>query len=333
MHGDMQPAAMTGNRGNPGETPGNLCGRVVAVIVSRDRPEELRATIMAVQSQICTTKLAMLVVDSSEDSSVTEEFQDVAGITVLRSEINLGGAGGFALGIIGALARGASWIWLMDDDGRPASHDVLQGLLNGLRARQLDAIAPAVLDPGETSRFAFPYPVNGRYLFNRADVAPDAFIPNFAHLFNGLLVNAATFFSVGLPDLRLFLRGDEVDFLFRLRRAKQRFGTLAAVAFTHPSSKNELYPIFGGRLHVVYPGDPWRRAIQYRNRGYNFVRHRQYKLLAVDAVRYPYFFLIERKFDVLGLKEWAKSMWCGMTGRIHGSEPGQLATTPARDLA
>ncbi|KAN90292.1 UDP-galactofuranosyl transferase GlfT1, partial [Mycobacterium tuberculosis variant bovis Bz 31150] len=37
--------------------------------------------------------------------------------TYLGSRRNLGGAGGFALGMLHALAQGADWVWLADDDG------------------------------------------------------------------------------------------------------------------------------------------------------------------------------------------------------------------------
>ena len=45
--------------------------------------------------------------------------QPVPTTTYLGSRCNLGGAGGFALGMLHALAMGADWVWLADDDGRP----------------------------------------------------------------------------------------------------------------------------------------------------------------------------------------------------------------------
>lgn len=40
------------------------------------------------------------------------------------------------------------------------------------------------------------------------------------HLFNGLLIRAQAIFRIGLPDLRLFIRGDEIDFLHLGRAAR-----------------------------------------------------------------------------------------------------------------
>ncbi len=293
---------------------------VVAVIVSRDRPRELQSTVAAVRSQIAPVRLSLLIIDSSSDRSVCDEFRDVDGITILYSERNLGGAGGFACGIINALGMGAQWVWLMDDDGRPNTETALQILLEAVHRRKLDALAPVVLDPENLSRFAFPYPINNRYVIERDQVDSETLIPSFAHLFNGLLISAQAIFVVGLPDLRLFLRGDEVDYLFRMRRSKLKFGTLASASFTHPSSKAELHPVFNGRLHVVYPLDQWKRRLQYRNRGYNFWHHRQFQLLAVDAIRYPYFFTVHRRFDFRGLLEWFGCTWDGIRGRVGGPQ-------------
>ncbi len=298
--------------------------KVVAVIVSRDRPDELAKTASAILAQKANVDLSLLIIDSSTVPPVVPELSQAENVTILHSRVNLGGAGGFALGILNAVAAGASWLWLMDDDGRPLDNGALRGLIEIAEGRSLDAVAPVVIDAGDNARFAFPYLVNGHYLFERERLASDCVLPGIAHLFNGLLIRAPAIFKVGLPDLRMFIRGDEIDFLYRMRRAGLRFGTTPSVAFAHPSSNHELFPVFNGRLHVVYPRAAWKRRNQYRNRGYNFLRNKEFILIAVDLVRYPYFFLVLRRGDVSGLMEWFGCMWRGMLGRV--------AVDPAIDL-
>jgi rhamnopyranosyl-N-acetylglucosaminyl-diphospho-decaprenol beta-1,3/1,4-galactofuranosyltransferase len=294
-----------------------LAEKVVAVIVSRDRKADLAETVRAVRSQAGDTRLEVIIVDSSADDGVTAGLDDLPGTSVLRSQVNLGGAGGFALGLLSALAAGAHWIWLMDDDGRPMDDGVLGVLLAEAAARGLEAVAPVVLDPENTERFAFPYPIKSRAVFKRDELAADAFIPGMAHLFNGLLLHGSALFKIGLPDLRLFIRGDEIDFLHRMRRAGLKFGTTARACFSHPSSNSELFPVFGGRLHVVYPQASWKRRNQYRNRAYNFTRHHMLFFMAVDFIRYPYFFLFRRGLDFSGLAEWLSCTWEGLRGHVH----------------
>ena len=65
------------------------------------------------------------VVDNGPDEPAREVVEE-CGIpsTWLPSWRNLGGAGGFALGMLHALALGADWVWLGDDDGRAADETV-----------------------------------------------------------------------------------------------------------------------------------------------------------------------------------------------------------------
>lgn len=86
-----------------------------------------------------------------------------------------------------------------------------------------------------------------------------------------------------------------------------------------PSSNDELHPIFGGRLHVVYPQPLWKRRIQYRNRGYNHLRHKMFLIIAVDLIRYPYFFIVKRRFDFTGLVDWFQCTWAGLLGRVEAA--------------
>ena len=291
--------------------------KIIAVIVSRDRPDDLRRTVEAVRCQAGGWDLTLLIVDSSEDPSTAEALAEAHGTVLLRSAVNLGGAGGYALGMLHALAGGAHWIWLMDDDGRPLHADALTQLLGEAERRQLDAVAPVVMDTQNQSRFAFPYPRHRRYAFTPGELGGETFISGVAHLFNGLLLRAPSLFKTGLPDMRLFIRGDEIDFLHRMRRAGLAFGTTIAARFCHPSSNGELFPVFGGRLQVVYPAPRWKRRNQYRNRAYNYRMHGQFLILAVDCLRYPYFFLVERAFDLAGLREWLGCTWEGLRGDVY----------------
>lgn len=306
--------------------------KIATVIVARDRPDELERTVSAICAQEAAAELSLIIVDSSLKCSAMTRFGGQPGIQVIESQVNLGGAGGFALGILAAIAAGADWLWLMDDDGRPLDDTVLESLLAVAHARKLDAVAPMVLDADNLERFAFPYPIRNRYVFNRGELGADAFIAGTAHLFNGLLIRAQAIFRIGLPDLRLFIRGDEIDFLHRMRRAKLAFGTTALARFAHPSSNKELFPVFGGRLHVVYPEPRWKRRNQYRNRAYNFLTHGMLLILAVDFLRYPYFFLLKRGWDWRGLREWLACTWEGVRGDVH-VEPMIDLSPRERDLS
>ena len=131
---------------------------VIAVVVTHRRPDELAKSLDALSTQ---TRLPdhLIVVDNdgSADNRVREL---VAGqpipTTYLPSRRNLGGAGGFALGMLHALAQGADWVWLADDDGRPKDSAVLSILLACAHKHGLAEVSPMVCNLDDPDRLAFP---------------------------------------------------------------------------------------------------------------------------------------------------------------------------------
>ena len=108
---------------------------VFAVVVTHRRPDELAKSLDVLSTQ---TRLPdhLIVVDNDflGDGAGSSRVRDLVAAqpistTYLGSSRNLGGAGGFALGMLHALAQGADWVWLADDDGRPQDSRVLATLL------------------------------------------------------------------------------------------------------------------------------------------------------------------------------------------------------------
>ncbi|OMH37137.1 glycosyl transferase [Tersicoccus sp. Bi-70] len=289
--------------------------RIAAAVVTLDRPDDLRLLLEGFARQ--TTALASVVLVDSGSSPVRElaEAADVP-VTYLRSEVNLGGAGGFALAILAALASGAEWIWIMDDDAHPEDAGTLAALVDAAAERDLEVVLPLVVTPDDPDRLSFHFRVDGHSTHDRATVEAAGFRADVGHFFNGALVHRDVFYTVGLPDLRMFLRGDETDFMLRLRRAGVRFGTVTTAALRHPSGEAELQHVIGDRLHVLVPETETKRFYFYRNRGQLIRRYRRVRSLAADGVGYPLYFL--RHGDVAGLAAWARPFVAGLRNRSFG---------------
>src|SRR6476646_4229299 len=129
---------------------------VFGVLVTHRRPDELTKSLDALTTQSRALD-HLIVVDNDDDERVRDLVagQPVA-TTYLGSRRNLGGAGGFALGMLHALALGADWIWLADDDGRPQDRTVLATLLDCAGRPALAEVSPMVCDMAEPDRLAFP---------------------------------------------------------------------------------------------------------------------------------------------------------------------------------
>ena len=283
-----------------------MAGTVIGVVVTHRRVEELALSLRTLSAQSRPLD-QLIVVDNDADERVLElvAAQPIPS-TYLGSRRNLGGAGGFALGMLQALALGADWIWLADDDGRPADPDVLATLLACAERHGLAEVSPMVCDMADPDRLAFPLRRGlvwrRRVSELRVDGSADL-LPGITSLFNGALFRATTVEAVGVPDLRLFMRGDEVELHRRLVRSGLPFGTCLDAVYLHPQGGDEFKPILFGRMHTQYPENATKRFYTYRNRGYLLSQPGLRKLLPQEWLRFGWYFLVTLR-DTAGLAEW-----------------------------
>jgi rhamnopyranosyl-N-acetylglucosaminyl-diphospho-decaprenol beta-1,3/1,4-galactofuranosyltransferase len=290
-----------------------------AVVVTHRRPDELAKSLDALSAQTRAPD-HLVVVDNDDDSRARDivSGQPIP-TTYLGSRRNLGGAGGFALGMLHALALGADWVWLADDDGRPLDSEVLGTLLTCAQNHELAEVSPMVCDMNDHERLAFPLRRGllwrRRVSELRTEGSHQDLLPGIASLFNGALFRASTLEAVGVPDLRLFVRGDEVEVHRRLVRSGLPFGTCLNAVYLHPQGGDEFKPILGGRMHTQYPDDAGKRFFTYRNRGYLLSQPGLRKLLAQEWIRFSWFFLVSRR-DPAGLIEWIRLRRMGRRERF-----------------
>jgi rhamnopyranosyl-N-acetylglucosaminyl-diphospho-decaprenol beta-1,3/1,4-galactofuranosyltransferase len=218
-----------------------------------------------------------------------------------------------------ALAQGADWVWCADDDGRPQDPNVLATLLACAERHKLAEISPMVCDIEDPARLAFPLRqglVWRRRVSELRDRLPgEDLLPGIASLFNGALFRASTLEAVGVPDIRLFVRGDEVDVHRRLVLSGLPFGTCLDAVYLHPHGADEFKPILGGRMHTQFPDDPTKRFYTYRNRGYLMSQRGLRRLLLQEWVRFGWYFLVSRR-DLAGLREWLRLRRLGRRERF-----------------
>ena len=299
----------------PGPLP---AGSVVAVVVTRHRAAQLVDSLAAMAKQ--THPIAHVIVVDNGPDEPAREVVEACGMpaTWLPSWRNLGGAGGFALGMLHALALGADWVWLGDDDGRAADESVLATLVDTAQRRALAAVSPVVVDAGQPDRLAFT--VRRGLTWHRSRAALTAagdgdLLPDIAAFFNGALFRAATLEVIGVPDLQLFVRGDEVELHRRLVRSRLPFGTSLRAAYLHPRGMDDNKPMLLGRLHAQHPDDAAKRYYTYRNRGYLVSRPGMRRVGLLEIPRFVWFFLVTRR-DLRGLREWARLRRQGRSERF-----------------
>ncbi|MGA0568903.1 glycosyltransferase family 2 protein [Rathayibacter sp. KR2-224] len=118
--------------------------QVSAVVVSFNRLEKLKNVIASIEAQTRKPDRVVIVDNASTDGTAAYlgTLDSPLTIEVVSLPENLGGAGGFSTGMSRAYARGADFVWIMDDDCYPAN-DALQVLLDGY-GNAVDELGPDV---------------------------------------------------------------------------------------------------------------------------------------------------------------------------------------------
>jgi rhamnopyranosyl-N-acetylglucosaminyl-diphospho-decaprenol beta-1,3/1,4-galactofuranosyltransferase len=288
---------------------------VVAVVVTRHRRELLADSLKAIAAQSRPPD-HLIVVDNGPDEPARDIVESCPlPSTYLVSQRNLGGAGGFALGMLHALALGAQWVWCADDDGRPADETVLQTLLDEANARDLAEVSPMVANIDTPEKLAFPLRRGLTWKRSAAELGTD-FLPGIASLFNGALFRASTLDVVGVPDYRLFFRGDEVELHRRLVRSGLKFGTSLRAVYLHPDGSEEFKPMLGGRFHAQDPENEIKRYYTYRNRGYLLSQPGLRKIGLLEVARFGLYFLGTKR-DPKAFLAWLKLVRQGRKERFY----------------
>ena len=203
-------------------------GETVAVVVVTYNRAELLDNLLRGLAALERPADAVIVVDNASTDRTAEVLaaSRLPGLQAIRSEENLGGAGGFRLGVRTAYRQGYDRIWLMDDDVVPApdcltvlldqDEDCLMsvrestdGSLIELAATSFDLRNPLAIKP-KTASVVSTYP-------DRAGMPPRVALENVA--FEGFMVRRRVIEAVGLPDPSYFIFYDDVDYALRARRA------------------------------------------------------------------------------------------------------------------
>lgn len=201
--------------------------RVAVVVVTFNRADLLVRMLDGLAAQTRPPDTVIVVNNASADHTrgVLDERDDLP-LQAIHSAENLGGAGGFHLGVKAAYDRGFDRIWLMDDDVLPApdclqvllQHDLpclmavredLHGQLVEKSAIRFDLRNPLSLRPKTAS-------VDTTYA-SRAEM-PEL-VPLEVVAFEGFLVRRDVIDAIGLPDPSYFIFYDDADFAIRARQA------------------------------------------------------------------------------------------------------------------
>ena len=229
--------------------------RVVAVVATHNRLGHIQKTVQRFLDMPAGQLTALIVVDNASTDGTAEWLaaQRDARLVVVRAPRNLGGAGGFDMGMRHAMAHcRPDWLVVTDDDGRPHP-DALERFL-ALDLTGWDALAARVQDPeGRISDWNRPslnpfwrkgilwrsVTGGGRDAFH---LSPGDFEePGTRRVdgasFVGFFVRAESVRRYGYPDASLFIYGDDAAYTLSMTKAGGRIGFDPSVRFEHDNAE------------------------------------------------------------------------------------------------
>lgn len=256
------------------ETPQDLAQSLAAVVVTCNRQKALERTVERLLRSPPEELAHLVIVDNASTDGTAEWLRslDDARLDIVTSNANLGGAGGFELGLRHTVqSHDPDWVVVMDDDARPAL-GTLERFAAAPRSAS-DAWVAAVFDAeGNICDMNRPFrnPASQRwgwlgvllkgrksFYLSDEDITSTAQCSVDGGTFVGLFLSRPAIARAGYPDGRLFLYGDDVLYTLGLSKAG---GTLLfdpALLFEHDFKSQTSAR---GRFDPV-----WKSYYHYRN--------------------------------------------------------------------
>ncbi len=234
------------------------------VIVTYNRLNLLKECLSAVFAQVYPFTEIIVVNNASTDG--TKEYLDSlqstekTHLSVIHSAENLGGSGGFYLGMETARAKGFDYLLIIDDDAiiQPDYMKRLIEYADNHTNENIEALAGAVMLNGKID-ITHRRTVNNKLLFTEPPVSEinyskDSFRCDTA-TFCGLLIRGDVFQRIGLPKKEYFLWYDDTEYSLRLKGIT----VIPAAKLNH---KTKPAPQNASLLER----STWRHYYGYRNR-------------------------------------------------------------------
>lgn len=282
--------------------------KICAVIVTYNRKEYLVRCINSILEQTKDINKILIIDNNSTDG--TKEFLLSKGylsnkiINYIKLDENIGGAGGFNRGMKIAYEEGYDWVWVMDDDGIP-DFKCLEMLLNAYNQTKVKYIAPLVVNIDNEKELSF-----GLYLdkVKRIIKSRDYFKENgiiyvygSANPFNGILIHRDIISKIGLPKEDMFIWGDEVEYLLRVKKYGFKILTCINAIHKHPKDRQNVKKTFMGLGKVAITNNKFRDYIKLRNHAFIRSRYNSKISLIKYFILHSYYYLITDKFNFQGL--------------------------------
>ena len=185
-----------------------------AVVVTHNRIDLLRQCVAQLENQ--TRACDILIVDNASTDGTAQWLASQPDLHCRNTGANLGGAGGFNLGMRWAVEAGYDYVWVMDDDTLPQP-DALEKLLEAdsvLEGNYGWLSSVALWTDGSECRMNRQKLKKSFYEFS--PLLKYGLVQAEQATFVSLFLRGETIRRVGLPIKEFFIWGDDIEFTRRI---------------------------------------------------------------------------------------------------------------------
>lgn len=240
--------------------------KILALVVTYNRLTDLNVCVDALRHSTCQG-FDILVVNNGSTDGTGDWLNEQKDVRVIHQN-NLGGAGGFYAGMKYMMKHGYEWLWMMDDDGF-AAPDQLGTLIKYASVGNYPVLNALILNKDNHEELSFHAPIE-----RRDEIGDVELINTFVHPFNGTLIHRSVIEKVGMIKEKMFIWGDEVEYMERLRVNGYKPVTVVGAIHYHPKEKGKKMRVFPFYSKLQVMDKPAKLSkYYYRNVGY---MHRAY---------------------------------------------------------
>ena len=185
-----------------------------AVVVTHNRIDLLRQCVAQLENQTCACDI--LIVDNASTDGTAQWLESKPELNCRNTGANLGGAGGFNLGMRWAVEAGYDYVWVMDDDTLPQP-DALEKLLEAdkiLEGNYGWLSSVALWTDGSECRMNR-QKLNKRF-YEFSPLLKYGLVQAEQATFVSLLLRSETIRQFGLPIKEFFIWGDDLEYTRRI---------------------------------------------------------------------------------------------------------------------
>lgn len=261
-----------------------------AVIVTYNRKELLGINIKSILDQTVHFDAIFIIDNCSTDGTYeylkSEGWLDQELFKYIKTDSNIGGAGGFCVGVEAAFKAGSDWIVLMDDDGKAKNEQTFQILFDaadkfykeGRGNRKL--FVNSLVQQGDLLSFKIG---NIYTVADAVKASQNGILEGVAHPFNGTLISRELVSEIGYPNKDFFIKGDEVDFKQRALDVGAYVVTVVESRYIHPMPKTQERKVLGISVPFFVEA-PWKEYYAARNFTYMYKKKGLYKAIAFELI-------------------------------------------------